>query len=637
MFVYEHILCDLCPRVNVQLSHQQLENYSICYLNVFLLEIIVYYKPYIKEHLNNCRRSSLDTALICKQQIIKMIRQVTILVCIGLTTARPDVKSVLNNGNSPIVSSPLGQYQGTTATSRLGKPFFSFRGIPYAQPPINELRFKPPVPIAKHEVIFNATQDGVVCPQQTTEPVSEDCLLLNVYTTKLPKGAEHPTKPVIVYIHGGGFYSLSGKSNWVGPEYLMDRDIVLVTFNYRLGSLGFLSTGDKEAPGNNGLKDQVIALKWVKENIAAFGGDPNSVTLFGYSSGAISATLHLMSPMSKGLFHKVIISSSSALGQWPIENNQLDLAKKQAKIVGCPDDTPANIIKCLKAKPANELGESLPKFSEFGTEPVLIWKPVIEGDFGQERFLTHHPVNLVRDGKFEKLPIMSGITADEFAGRAVDLVRNADLLKQLDEQWDKKAPIVFMYEKDTDNSKTISKALRTFYFADKKFDNSSLSQLAQIYSDAQTGFAVNRGVKLLAEKTQSVYYYRFNYKGRYSHYYLPDSNGTVPYGVVHHDDLLYLFHIPSLFPKFGENDPESPTVEKMTTMWANFAKSGKPIPESSEKLDNAKWEPFNLKTQKYLEIGNKLTVAEKLYEKRYAEWEKLFPLSGYDKLKKPSG
>ena len=219
-------------------------------------------------------------------------------------------------------------------------------------------------------------------------------------------------------IHGGAFYSTGGSSNWEGPQYLLDQDIVLVTFNYRLGTLGFLSTGDKEAPGNNGLKDQVVVLKWVKDNIAAFGGDPDSVTLVGFGSGALSVTLHLVSPLSKGLFHKAIIMSGSAFGQMPIPENQLDLAKKQAKILDCPDDTSANIVKCLKGKTADELGDSQPKFVEFGDDPIYIWKPVVEGDFGQERFLTGHPIELVEKGEFEKVPIVVGTTTDEFAARA---------------------------------------------------------------------------------------------------------------------------------------------------------------------------------------------------------------------------
>lgn len=139
-----------------------------------------------------------------------------------------------------------------------------------------------------------------MCPQPNDDEsdISEDCLRLNVYTRELPPGSR---KPVLVYIHPGGYYGVSGQSkNYAGPHYLMDRDIVLVTMNYRLGSLGFLSTGTEDSPGNNGLKDQVIALRWVRNHISKFGGDPNTVTLMGYSAGAMSVTLHMVSPMSKG-------------------------------------------------------------------------------------------------------------------------------------------------------------------------------------------------------------------------------------------------------------------------------------------------------------------------------------------------
>nr|CAH7758726.1 unnamed protein product [Callosobruchus chinensis] len=136
-----------------------------------------------------------------------------------------------------------------------------------------------------------------MCPQPTAgDPVSEDCLMVNVYSTKV----RNPKRPVIVFIHAGGYYSVGSTSTWAGPNYYLDQDIVLVTINYRLATLGFLSTGTKEAPGNNGMKDQVEALRWIKHNIASFGGDPDSVTIQGYSAGGFSVILHMISPMSQG-------------------------------------------------------------------------------------------------------------------------------------------------------------------------------------------------------------------------------------------------------------------------------------------------------------------------------------------------
>lgn len=572
-----------------------------------------------------------------------MIRQIILALLVGVAIAfpNPDSKAITQQQSSPTVTTPLGSIQGSILATRLGKPIYAFRGIRYAKAPINELRFQPPVPVEKWESAFNATVDGPDCPQLGVTHTSEDCLLLNVYTTKLPKAGENEKRSVLVFFHAGGFHSGSTDSGTLSPKYLLDEDIVLVIPNYRLGSLGFLSTGDKEAPGNNGLKDQVQALKWVKANIASFGGDPECVTIAGYSVGGASVTLHLVSPLSRGLFHKAIAMSGSSYGNWPVPQNQLQLAKKQARLVNCPEDTPANIIKCLKSKPADELAESVPKFKEFGSlDPAVIWLPVIEQDFGQPRFLTAHPVELIQSDQFAKVPFLTGVTTDEFVSHAFAVINNPKLAQDLDKNFEKNAPIAFIYERDTDNSKAISKELKKFYLEDKHLDNSSLSGLVQLYSDAIVGFAVNRAAKLLAEKSnESVYYYRFNYKGRHSNFYLPDTSNTVPYGAAHLDDLIYLFQSPNSFSDYKENDPETDTIDKMIKLWANFARTGKPIPEQSEDLDNVKWEPFTTKTKKYLDIGNKLILNENLYEKRYSEWEKLFPLSKYQggKNKKQHG
>lgn len=215
----------------------------------------------------------------------------------------------------------------------------------------------------KWEGVLNATLDGPLCPQPTTDPTSEDCLILNVYSSKLPTPTENTKQPVIVFFHSGDFYKGGSASYLLGPHYLLDQDVVLVTVNYRLGSLGFLSTGDKESPGNYGLKDQVQALKFVKDNIAAFGGDAASVTIIGHGAGAFSVTLHLLSPLSQGLFHKAIAMSGSTFTQTPIEKDQLKLAQKQARLLSCADDSSVNIVKCLRTKPAQEFAKSLPGFA----------------------------------------------------------------------------------------------------------------------------------------------------------------------------------------------------------------------------------------------------------------------------------
>ncbi|KAK9883515.1 hypothetical protein WA026_001691 [Henosepilachna vigintioctopunctata] len=552
-----------------------------------------------------------------------MLKQGILFVVISLSQA--------NRSFKPLVSSPLGQYQGSVLTNSFGQSIFSFRGIRYAEAPVKELRFKPPVPIKKHNGIFKADEDSPACPQITKDPISEDCLFLNVYTTRLPTGNDNPKRPVIIAIHPGGFIGGTGRSNWSGPKYLMNQDIVLVTFNYRLGILGFLSTGDKEVPGNNGLRDQVEAIKWVKQNIECFGGDSNSITLFGASDAGGSVSLHLVSPLTKGLFHKAIVSSTSTMGQFPLGSNQMDLVKKLAKILECPELNTNYIVRCLKEKSAVELVQSVNKYHEFGNFAGLLWKPVIEEDFGQERFLTDHPTNLVLERKFHKVPVISGIVSYEYANWAVETIRNHTLLKLLDEQWEKYAPIIFGFERYTERSKVISKELRSFYFGDHKLNNDNLPELIEIFGDSLSGFPVDRVVKLLAQKSsQSTFYYQFSYKGTYSHYSLPNSNKAGEYGPVHQDDLIYLFYISALFPEIVITDPEFRIVQKITTMWANFARDGKPITKTCGRLDYAEWEAFNSNTQKYMDIGNVQKMRQRLNFERYAKWGEIFPLSSYE-------
>ncbi|CAH1107848.1 unnamed protein product [Psylliodes chrysocephalus] len=536
-----------------------------------------------------------------------------------------------SHNREPLVSTPFGDIRGTFLTSRLGKQIYSFRGIRYAKPPINELRFKPPVPIEKVEGVYDATKDGPSCPQPGSNPMSEDCLFLNVYSTKLPSGKNNPKRPVIIYIYPGAFYIAHSASNWAGPQYFMDQDIVFVTFNYRLGSLGFISTGDKEAPGNNGLKDQVVVLQWVQKNIEHFGGDPHSVTILGYSAGAWSVVLHMVSPLSEGLFHKAASLSGSSLGIWQFPHNQTDIAKKQARILGCPDDTSKNIINCLKTKPAEDFANALFQFREFGTDPILIWSPVIEPDVGEPRFLANHPIRLITSGKMKQVPYICGRTTDEFNYLALNVLRNETLSEEMSNNFEKIAPISFTYERETEFSKKVSRAIKKHYFHDAPIDWSQETALKELYEDAIVGFQMHRAAKLISKYNKNpVYYYRFSYQGRYSHVYKRGTNNTIPYGVVHHDDLIYLFYISKIFPLFKEHSPkEVEMVEKLTRLYANFAKTGNPTPVRSKILDNTLWEPYTPTERKYLDIGKQLVMKEKLLENRFQFWDKLYPISLY--------
>ncbi|KAG5891221.1 hypothetical protein JTB14_036137 [Gonioctena quinquepunctata] len=451
---------------------------------------------------------------------------------LGLSLICLNIEVFCNAGENPIVATLLGKIQGSTLKSRLGRTIYCFRGIRYAKPPINELRFQPPIPVERWSGIYDATKDGQLCPQpRINGNSSEDCLILNTYSTQLPTDGKNPKRPVIVYIHSGGFYGGGSTSILLGPNYYLDQDIVLVTLQYRLASLGFISTGDKHAPGNIGFKDQVEALKWVKNNIEYFGGDPNAVTIQGYSAGAFSVFLHMVSPMSRGLFHKLACMSGSPVGILPIPTNQLELAKKQARLVGCPDDSSEIIVECLKTVPAEKLGESLPGFREFGYDPSWIWTPIIEGDFGQQRFLTDHPIRLIEEGQFQRVPFMTGQTRNESGYKAFDIIDDDSLTEEFNEDYERIAPIAFNYEKNTEHSRKVTRAIESFYLHDRPVDESQLENLAKIYSDTLIGYDNHRAANLIAKYSKEpVYYYCFTFQGRHSYFYLPGTNNSVPWG-----------------------------------------------------------------------------------------------------------
>ena len=187
--------------------------------------------------------------------------------------------------------------------------YASFQGIRYAQAPVGNLRFKLPLPYHDTEGVYDVSEDvGIACPQlygQVHDSVGqEDCLLLNVYVPEEVFNQDDMNLPVMFYIHGGGLSHGRNAFSGLGPNEFIKRNTILVAINYRLGALGFLSLGNSEVPGNAGLRDQVLALAWIRENIASFRGDPDSITIFGESSGAQSVSLHLVSPMSEGLFHR---------------------------------------------------------------------------------------------------------------------------------------------------------------------------------------------------------------------------------------------------------------------------------------------------------------------------------------------
>ncbi|XP_075851693.1 carboxylesterase 4A [Microcebus murinus] len=261
----------------------------------------------------------------------------------------------------PLAVTKYGTLQGKEM--HVGKtPIHVFLGVPFSRPPVGVRRFAPPEPLEPWKGIRNATTYPPACLQEprgqiasiyfnTRKPYqwlrfSEDCLYLNVYAPARARG--DPLMPVMVWFPGGAFL-VGSASTYDGSELAAREKVVLVSLQHRLGILGFLSTGDSQARGNWALLDQVAALRWVQENIMAFGGDPGSVTLFGQSSGAMCISGLMMSPLAQGLFHRAISQSGTAVLKIFITPDPLKVAKKVAHLAGCNHNSTQILVKCLRA------------------------------------------------------------------------------------------------------------------------------------------------------------------------------------------------------------------------------------------------------------------------------------------------
>jgi para-nitrobenzyl esterase len=283
----------------------------------------------------------------------------------------------------------------------------NFLGIAYAAPPVGALRWRRPQPVAAWTGVRSADHYGPVCAQPASGDgpgsIREDCLYINVQ--RPAHGNTRQRLPVYLYIHGGGLTTGAG-SNFSMAKIVRETGVIGVTFNYRLGVFGFLAhprlTADQGEPGNYGFLDQQAALRWLRRNIAAFGGDPSRVTLGGESAGGWSVCAHLVSPGSRGLFAQAMIQSGSCQTE---TRDQADaLGTSFAANVGCPDANPAQAVACLRALPTATLVHDE---NTFGFTSLLVRGTPA---------LPHDPRNAIRNGDFSHVPVLIGGTLNE--GRA---------------------------------------------------------------------------------------------------------------------------------------------------------------------------------------------------------------------------
>lgn len=318
------------------------------------------------------------------------------------------------------------------------RPYDAFYGVPYAAPPIGPLRFENPTHTGFYEGgVWNSTYPRSECIQNDlfTKDItgSEDCLYLNLYKPRVAQ----KVLPVLVFLHPGAFKSGGTSPNMYGPEYLMDKgQMIVVTVAFRLGVFGFISSGDDQCKGNFGLKDQWMALRWLRNNVAAFGGDPKAITLMGVGSGAVATQLHMLSRKSNDLFQRAIMMGGQATASWAINKNPSFQLRQFAALAQVSDFTTATLgemVDQLRTMDANYLQYISTRI--IGQHEALqTFGPVVEGDW-PDAFVVAEPKRAWKSGKYQHRPfwvIVSGYEQGDFADIYYNHAKRKGLLRNLE-------------------------------------------------------------------------------------------------------------------------------------------------------------------------------------------------------------
>ncbi|KAJ9588457.1 hypothetical protein L9F63_018190, partial [Diploptera punctata] len=513
------------------------------------------------------------------------------------------------NLNPVILSAPVnGALKGTTLNSRNNKTFYAFMGIPYAEPPYPVYMFmQSPQAANVWEGVRDATKEGSVCVQfgfWSKETGDEDCLFLNVFT---PQVSRRDLKPVMVWIHGGAFIMGSGNRNLAGPHYLIDEDVVVVTINYRLGAFGFLNLDIEEVPGNAGLKDQVLALKWVQENILEFGGNPNKVTIVGESAGGASVHLHILSPMSTGLFHHAISESGTGLNPWAFRTPNSSFPYDFGKQLGIDTEDKKEILEKIINITTQEILRVSREFLDLGNtlEFYNYLSPTLDSKAAPgDMFLPDTPLNLINSEIFNKVPYIAGTNSQE----GIIIKKLIASNKTVQENIENLRLDDFGIGEDILSHNDVIRKIEDFYF-----DNSSeyIAKLQQ-YVDFTGDIYFYNGVHCTMQRQAlyskaPVFLYQFTYVG-YMNTFKKLFGGTELPGAAHVDEVPYIYWSPNVtwIPESSELE----TSERVVRMWANFAKTGNPTPAPDSLLQNVTWAPVKRPQLSYLNIDTDLTMQQ---------------------------
>jgi para-nitrobenzyl esterase len=530
------------------------------------------------------------------------LRRIAAVFCAGGALLLPAAFAVAST--SPQVHVTGGEITGETTGD-----VDIFKGIPFAAPPVGLLRWRAPQPVQSWTGVRTATAFGPTCIQHdepadsmqrhlfftgSGEPRSEDCLYLNVWSSA---NAEKK-RPVIVWIYGGGFHGGMSSNPMIDGTALARQGVIVVSFNYRVGRFGFLAlpelTGEspQKSSGNYGLLDQIAALQWVKKNIAAFGGDPDNVTVAGQSSGSISISYLMASPLAHGLFERAIGESGASFGP-PSHNAAVDavqdLHSAEQTGIAFEHSLKVSTLAQLRALSADAILNAPPAPSRFDSS----W-PVIDG-----YVLPRSPEETFRQGNQNDVPLLTGSNADE--GTMFAHVSNAhDFISQAKSRFGaNEATYLGVYPASNDAEATASSeaSLRDDWFG---WQNWTWARL-----QASTGKA-------------PVYYYYYNQPLPAPQQQIFHENPGYAFKASHGAEIPYIFHTLSI-PGGPVTHADTHLSEVVSRYWINFAKSGNP---NGHGLPI--WPAFQPHAPRAMYLGPAV-AAERVHDRaQYAFWDSYF-------------